>query len=210
MDNFFKKIGKRFLKNFMGFPFEKIWTKNTLILLKKETYVEKKKLGKERLFWRKRLLKEKVHRFYFQKEKGLSSKKSTIFKKRDIHFRNFGHSKYFFYHFFFKFQRGKRNFFLNNFFLKNKLFLDLRKQKIKKTFIKIKKKKNVLRGEKWFFFKAFLEKMFKGRFLKKRFYFRKNLLEKRIKYLRKKTISLEKHNKRICFTQAIDLWQHYQ
>ena len=60
------------------------------------------------------------------------------------------------------------------------------------------------------FFKAFLEKMFKGRFLKKRFYFRKNLLEKRIKYLRKKTISLEKHNKRICFTQAIDLWQHYQ
>ena len=78
--------------------------------------------------------------------------------------------------------------------MKNKLFLDLRKQKIKKTFIKIKKKKKKrFKGRKMiFFFKAFLEKMFKGRFLKKRFYFRKNLLKKRIKYLRKKNHFIRK------------------
>ena len=134
MDNFFKKIGKRFLKNFMGFPFEKIWTKNPLIFLKKETYVEKKIWVKKRLFWRKRLIEENVHRFYFQKEKGLSSKKSIIFKKRYIHFWNFGHSKYFFYHFFFKFQRGKRKLFWRRgifFFIKEKCFsfLDFKKRK---------------------------------------------------------------------------------
>ena len=49
---------------------------------------------------RKRILKEKVHGFYIYIFFSLGSKKLMIFKKINIPFRKFSHSKDFFYHFF--------------------------------------------------------------------------------------------------------------
>ena len=99
-----KELGKSFWEISWVFPFEKIWTEVPMIFMVEGEFVLKTFFGRENLFWRKRILKEKDSWVLFSKEEARVPKILWFFffLKRNVPFRNLAHLKDFFYHIFWK------------------------------------------------------------------------------------------------------------